>query len=717
MYLQRMQMAGSAWLKVYLEDPDFFKKFNAQYYAQYNPNEPIKLSGDIPRLKAIAASVLSNGGTVEGLPFDRWYERQYVLDTSVSFGRKIYAWVVPDRADEGQDNPGISIVLMYYLTTADGDEIPLNGVCYPIYWDYNQQNRLFLGAQYERIDIVDGQGTVAPLFINIGGAQRVLVDLPLEGLHLRIPFASGFGGTKTNPNNLYATVLGLDSGTVHIRNSLGVEASAALAQGGFGVNLPAPAFEQPARYTITIKDNNGNTVATRRVNLGYREAVLVLEASDSAQTLTHSFSAGLQMISLPIQPFATDNADALGVARDQFLLAHWRQDTPGENKYLLYPTAPPFRPGVGYWVKLRSNIIADIRGVTPRPDQNFTIATTFGWNQIGNPFTTPVDVADIEVQYLLNDTVPFATAVSKGWVGGTIWRYNPTTNSYEPATTLQPWEGCWLRVLVAEGVTFTFPAPATRTRRASSRTEMPNPDWLVTLTASTGGSVGRVQVGQSSHASAGFDPAFDREVPPAFEQMLSFSIQNADWGVYAGRYAVDVRAEGTKTVWNLQIRTPAPDMDVTLTWSDLRSVPKRTRLILLDAVSGRRYNLRTVSSITLRTDATGTRQLQLVAEPQAEGSLRIVGLRAQRTRGGVVTVSFSLTADAQVMAEVLNASGKPVRTLQNGAPSRAGMQSLVWDGRDGSGVAVPAGAYLLRVRAQTEEGTSAQAILPMVVTR
>jgi len=717
MYLPRTQMAGSAWLKVYLEDPDFFKKFNAQYYAQYNPNETIKLSGDIPRLKAIAASVLSNGGTVEGLPFDRWYERQYVLDTSVSFGRKIYAWVVPDRADEGQDNPGISMVLMYYRTTADGDEIPLNGVCYPVYWDYNQQNRLFLGAQYERIDIVDGEGTVAPLFINIGGAQRVLIDLPLEGLHLRIPFAPGYGGTKTNPNKLYATVLGLDSGTVHIRNSLGVEASAALAQGGFGVNLPAPAFEQPARYTITIKDNNGNTVATRLVNLGYQEAVLVLEAPDSAQTLTHTFSAGLRMISLPILPFATDNADALGVARNQLLLAHWRQDTPGENKYLLYPTAPPFRPGVGYWVKLRSNIIADIRGVIPRPDQNFTIATTFGWNQIGNPFTTPVDVADIEVQYLLNDTVPFATAVSKGWVGGTIWRYNPTTNSYEPATTLQPWEGYWLRVLVAEGVTLTFPAPATRTRKTATRMEMPQPDWLVTLTASAGGSLGKVQVGQSRSASTGFDPAFDRESPPAFEQMLGFSIQNTDWGAFAGRYAVDVRAEGTKTVWNLQIRTPAPDMDVTLTWSDLRSVPKRTRLILLDAVSGRRYNLRTVSSITLRTDATGTRQLQLVAEPQAEGSLRIVGLRAQRTRGGVVTVSFSLTADAQVMAEVLNASGKPVRTLQNGAPSRAGMQSLVWDGRDGGGVAVPAGAYLLRVRAQTEDGTSAQAILPMVVTR
>jgi hypothetical protein len=724
MWLPRMAMAGSAWLKVYLEDPDFFKKFNTQYYAQYNPNETIKLSGDIPRLKAIAASVLP-GGMVEGLPFDLWYERQYVLDTSVSFGRKLYAWTVPTRAREGQDDPGIIIVLMYYQTTADGDERPLNDVCYPIYWDYEQQNRLFLGVQYERIDITDGEGTVAPLFINIGGAQRLLIDLPLGGLNVRIPYAAGYGGTinPANPddrskiNNLYGTVLGLNSGSVEVTSSLGISGSTSLAQGGFGLKLPAPAFEQPARYTLTVKDTNGNTVAVRQVNLGYTDATVTLEATDSAQTLTRSFSSGLRMISLPILPFATDNADALGVARNQFLLAHWRQDTPGENKYLLYPTAPPFRPGVGYWVKLRSNIIADIRGVTPRPDQNFTIATTFGWNQIGNPFTTPVDAADIEVQYLLNDPVPFATAVSRGWVGGTIWRYNPTTSSYEPATTLQPWEGYWLRVLVAEGVTLTFPAPASRTRRALNRTEMPMPDWLVTLTASAGGALAKVQVGQSRGASAGFDPALDREAPPTFEQMLGLSVLNTNWGAYSGRYAVDIRADQTQTTWNLQLRTPAPETDVTLTWSDLRSVPKRTRLILVDEVSGRRYNLRTMSSVTLRTDASGTRHVQLVVEPQAAGDLRIVGLRAQRTRGGAVTVSFSLSADAQVMAEVLNASGKPVRMLQSGAPSRAGTQSLVWDGRDGGGVAVPAGAYLLRVRAQTEDGSSAQAILPMVVTR
>lgn len=715
MYLPRYQMVGSAWLKVYLEDNEFFKKFNMQYYAQYDPNETIKLSGDIPRLKAIAASVLP-GGTVEGLPFDRWYERQYVLDTSVSFGKKLYAWVIPDRADEGQDNPGLSIILIHYQTKADGDETPLNDVCYPTYWDYNQQNRLFLGAQYERIDILDGEGAVAPQFINIGGAQRVLVDLPLSGFHLRIPYAAGYGGTKNSPNNLYGTVLGLDSGTVEITSNLGIQASTALERGGFGINLPSPAFEQPARYTLTVKDTNGNTVAVRQVNLGYGEAVLTLEATESAQTLTHSFSAGLQMISLPIQPFATDNADALGMPHNQFLLAHWRQDTPGDNKYALYPTAPPFRPGVGYWIKLRNNHIADIRGIVPRPDQNFTIATTYGWNQIGNPFTTPVDVADIQVQYLLNDPVSFATAVSKGWIGGKIWRYNPSTNSYEEATTLQPWEGYWLRVLVTEGVTLTFPA-LSPTRRATTRTTLPQSGWLVTLTARAGDSMAQVRLGQAPSATEQFDPAWDSGAPPEFGQMLGFAVQNFDWGRYAGRYAVDIRREGTKSIWRLQVRSPAPETDVTLMWNDLRAVPKGTRLVLLDEASGRRYNLRTVSSVTLRTDSSGMRNLQVVAEPQLGSDLRITQLRAQRTRGGTYSVQFALSADAQVQAEVLTTSGKPVRLLQNGTPSRAGIQSVSWDGRDSSGIAVPAGAYLLRIRAHTDDGTSTQAILPMVVTR
>ncbi|MDW8105263.1 MAG: FlgD immunoglobulin-like domain containing protein [Armatimonadota bacterium] len=719
MYHPRMQMAGSAWLKVYMEDPEFFKKFNARYYAQYNPNETIKLSGDIPRLKAIAASVLANGGTVEGLPFERWYERQYILDTSVSFGKKLYAWVLPDRAEEGKDNPGLSIVLIHYQTTATGDEIPLNGVCYPVYWDADQQNRLFLGVQYDRIDIVDGEGTVAPLFINIGGAQRVFVDLPVSGLALRIAFAPGYGGTKNNPNNLYGAVSGLNSGTVHIRSSLGVEASTTLAQGGFGLRLPSPAFEQLARYTITIKDSDGNTVAERQVNLGYQEAVLVLEATDSAQTLTHTFPAGLQMISLPIQPFVTDNADALGIPRGQLLLAHWRQDTPGENKYLLYPTAPPFRPGVGYWVKLRSNVVADIRGVTPRPDQNFTIATTFGWNQIGNPFTTPVNVSDIEVQYLLNEPVLFETAVSRGWVGGTVWRYNPATNSYEPATVLQPWEGYWLRVLVAEGVTLTYPAPLNRSRARSRALSSSGAkaDWLVTLTAHAGESRAQVRIGQSASASEGFDPVYDSEAPPEFEGMTSLSVLNAGWGALAGRYAVDVRRSGARAQWNLLVRTAAPEREVTLTWSDLRSLPRGVRLVLLDEVTGRRYHLRSVSSVTLRTDQTGTRLLQLVAEPQSEGMLRITGLRAQRTRGGAYSIHYVLSADAQVQAEIVSASGKPVKILQSGAPSRAGVQSVSWDGRDAGGVAVPAGAYLLRLRAYTEDGTSTQAVLPLVVTR
>src|SRR5262249_28719738 len=92
MLYPRLQMSGTAWLKVLTEVPTFFSSFNNAYYAALvgNPN----LKNDVPGLKAIAASVAPN---VEGLTFADWYQRQYALDTSVSVGDKLYAWSTISR--------------------------------------------------------------------------------------------------------------------------------------------------------------------------------------------------------------------------------------------------------------------------------------------------------------------------------------------------------------------------------------------------------------------------------------------------------------------------------------------------------------------------------------------------------------------------------------------------------------------------------------------
>src|SRR5207249_3930605 len=139
------------------ESPTFLSQFNAAYYQAVGTDPSVKNS--VPKLKQIAATVLP---TVEGVPFTTtggtpgWYERQYILDTAVTPGVKLYA-VSEDalRASPPPDDPAIAVTLIYYRTTFDtsgnSDEQSLNGTCYPIYWDYTFTNRLFLAAQYERV--------------------------------------------------------------------------------------------------------------------------------------------------------------------------------------------------------------------------------------------------------------------------------------------------------------------------------------------------------------------------------------------------------------------------------------------------------------------------------------------------------------------------------------------------------------------------------------
>src|SRR5204862_506716 len=83
-------------------------------------------------------------------------------------------WPVPLRPDkETDDDFAMGVVLVYYRSVIDtggnSDEVNLSGTSYPIYWDFEFQNRLFLVAQYERVDIRDGLGTVAPTFFNTIG--------------------------------------------------------------------------------------------------------------------------------------------------------------------------------------------------------------------------------------------------------------------------------------------------------------------------------------------------------------------------------------------------------------------------------------------------------------------------------------------------------------------------------------------------------------------
>jgi flagellar hook capping protein FlgD len=85
--------------------------------------------------------------------------------------------------------------------------------------------------------------------------------------------------------------------------------------------------------------------------------------------------------------------------------------------------------------------------------------------------------------------------------------------------------------------------------------------------------------------------------------------------------------------------------------------------------------------------------------------------RPNPTRGAVV-VPFELPAMQSVVAQVFDTRGRLVRTLANGQLLSPGPQAVSWDGKDGEGATLPAGMYLVSVRAGAHLGVRKVALLP-----
>ncbi len=66
------------------------------------------------------------------------------------------------------------------------------------------------------------------------------------------------------------------------------------------------------------------------------------------------------------------------------------------------------------------------------------------------------------------------------------------------------------------------------------------------------------------------------------------------------------------------------------------------------------------------------------------------------------SIRFELTRDARADVDVFDTAGRLVRSLARDAAMQAGPNMVSWDGRDGAGRSVAAGAYLVRIRAGSE---------------
>lgn len=108
--------------------------------------------------------------------------------------------------------------------------------------------------------------------------------------------------------------------------------------------------------------------------------------------------------------------------------------------------------------------------------------------------------------------------------------------------------------------------------------------------------------------------------------------------------------------------------------------------------------------------ATVTAAAELVPGNPAGDGLRLEAPRPNPLAGGRVTVRYFLPRESAVSLRVLDVSGRLVAVLEEGRRA-AGEGAATWDGRDGRGRRVAAGAYFLRLEADGASRTRKLTVL------
>ena len=168
-------------------------------------------------------------------------------------------------------------------------------------------------------------------------------------------------------------------------------------------------------------------------------------------------------------------------------------------------------------------------------------------------------------------------------------------------------------------------------------------------------------------------------------------------------------------VWRGLVRTTGVSGDVSLTWGDLKQIPREYSISLTDLQTNKRVSMRTAAGYTFSAPTDGSasaREIEIRLERRVAAGLQVVlGATEIRSRGAAfdASIRYTLTQDATVTCVVKNAAGRVIRTLPP-IDAAAGVNTLSWNGRTDEGSAVPPGQYMIEIRAATQDGQRASGV-------
>jgi WD40 repeat protein len=389
-----------------------------------------------------------------------------------------------------------------------------------------------------------------------------------------------------------------------------------------------------------------------------------------------------------------------------------------------YAPATELRLGEAYFIKATNPVQPNLFGEPVTGE--VVIPLKPGWNLIANPTLAPIawQLDGVQVQRG-SERRSLREAQRAGWVEDYLWAWqqnpnDPQRGQYQlvydatelrgAAGALEPWQAYWMLARVECALVLN----AQRTRAAAFRPAPATADWTLQIEAvSASGDAQAVWIGVAGGRSV---RAVLAPAPPENAMRMQARLRCPE-----GAFAADIRPTlGRDAHWSLEVAV-APSSQpqpITLRVAHATHLPRGVNLMLVDEQSRARRPLRAAASLSFVAPAEGG-VFRFRIEPMSHRALlRVLNptVRGASRAGDALTLSFNLTAEAQVQVQIRTGS-RAVRTLSDARTRSAGLHEFVWDGRDDAGVHLPPGAYIAEITAVSADGQIARAVTPIVLRR
>ncbi|MEN6644088.1 MAG: carboxypeptidase regulatory-like domain-containing protein [Armatimonadia bacterium] len=420
--------------------------------------------------------------------------------------------------------------------------------------------------------------------------------------------------------------------------------------------------------------------------------------------------SGLTFIALPVEPEDNKPLSVFGS------LATYRWDPTGTNTengragYVAAQNRPnsafmQVRPGRGFWVRGSVATTLAVPG-TPVPNTQTTyLQLNDGWNMVGNPYTANLPWANVGV-------------TAGGPVRDFGYIYDRSTGSYRLVTELPGLgavtevpknAGFWMRSTGARSVSVT-PVSSTASSRQTVWTRSAG-EFVIPIVARAGDRADlSARAGVVSYAADHSDD-YLVDNPPAMGDYVDVYFPASD-----GRLlSCDIRGQSANSLsYKFVVNTNLTNTVVKVSLPDLSQVPRDKSIVLVDVASGKRLWARTMSAYSYNSGEGGAREFRLEIGTSANAGLAVT-LAPAEARTGAVALTYTLSKPANVQISIMNLAGRVIRVLTPGAVATAGVNSAMWDLRSQSGSKVPAGRYLVTVKASGDDGQQVSAVAPLQV--